>query len=137
MTAADRWALDARIKDRNLTFSRMARFSHTCRGRQYDARGCAIEGSECPRPIHRLEIYIEYVGESAAFQSGARFHVECAEREGLIAPGLPCGAAVPARLRDQLAHYKACATPGCRERLEEWQRLRRMLGQRPATKAEA
>ena len=38
----------------------------------------------CPDPIAAGTVYVEYTGESIPFQSGKRYHVACAEQQGLV-----------------------------------------------------
>ena len=38
----------------------------------------------CTEPIRAGSTYVEYTGESAAFQSGHRYHMACAAEQGLI-----------------------------------------------------
>jgi len=42
--------------------------------------------THCDAPITKGMVYIEYLGESPAFQSGARYHVKCAVQQGLVEP---------------------------------------------------
>lgn len=79
-----REALAARLRWPGETFVRRARCEHGCRGRFYDANGCALPGERCREPIRVGDLHIEYVGEAAAYQSGERYHVACAVREGLV-----------------------------------------------------
>jgi hypothetical protein len=58
---------------------RKARKEHRCSGHNGQER------TSCLRPIPVGSIYIEYLGESAAYESGARYHIECAaEHERLL-----------------------------------------------------
>lgn len=55
------------------TFWRRARKAHRC--------------FHCGQPIVRGEEYLEYLGESSAYESGKRFHVVCAAgRHGIRVP---------------------------------------------------
>jgi len=61
---------------------RRARKAHHCNG-DYDRCGkrrvrCA--GGE----IRRGELYVEWLGESGVYQSGARYHLGCAVNQGLV-----------------------------------------------------
>lgn len=60
------------------TFVRTARKEHGC-----DGNGAAGEyrahAEGCARKIAKGERYVEYVGEVAAFQSGSRHTVACAD----------------------------------------------------------
>lgn len=61
-------------------FMRKARKEHRCFGRHMPGQGTFLCGS----PIFKGSQYVEYVGESAAYQSGKRFHVDCARTQGLV-----------------------------------------------------
>ena len=58
---------------------RRARKAHHCAG-GHDGQ----KHTYCGRPIAKGMVYIEYLGESPAFQSGARYHSECAAQQGLL-----------------------------------------------------
>jgi hypothetical protein len=61
------------------TYFRKARKQHRCWG--------GHDGSKrvnCDKPIERGSQYIEYVGETPLWQSGQRYHYECACQQGLV-----------------------------------------------------
>lgn len=58
---------------------RLARKQHHCAG-GHDGK----QRTPCHVPIHPHTIYIEYLGESYAYESGARYHLTCAAQQGLI-----------------------------------------------------
>ena len=60
---------------------RTARLTHHCCG-GYDQS--AQQRIPCNDKILKGERYIEYVGESAVYQSGKRYHLLCALQQGLI-----------------------------------------------------
>ena len=64
------------------SYFRCARKEWSCWG-GYDNK--ARKHTKCDVPIKRGEIYVEYCGEVAAFQSGKRYHLSCAVQQGLIA----------------------------------------------------
>lgn len=69
-----------RLQEENL-YLRRARKEHFCAGRIFRDRHAV--GWSCKGvPISRGDQYVEYVGETPTFQSGVRYHVECALREG-------------------------------------------------------
>jgi len=61
------------------TIVRKARKQHHCSGGHNGETRLA-----CHKPILKGDTYIEYLGESPAFQSGYRYHVECALQQGLL-----------------------------------------------------
>ena len=72
----------------DVTLWRTARVEHRCAGRTYVA-GRAQRNTDgkfirCGKPIPAGSRYVEYLGETPAYESGVRYHVECAEREGLV-----------------------------------------------------
>jgi hypothetical protein len=79
----DRLALETRFRFPAETFARQSRAAHHCNGRLYSG-DTAIAGSGCQTWIAAGTIYVEFVGEAPAYQTGKRFHVACAEREGLL-----------------------------------------------------
>lgn len=58
---------------------RRARKNHICHGGHNGERQV-----HCPDPIRSGTNYVEYYGESYAYQSGARYHPQCAEQQGLV-----------------------------------------------------
>lgn len=58
---------------------RMARRAHQCHG-GHDGK----QRRACHVPILPNTIYIEYIGETPGYQSGARYHVDCAVEQGLV-----------------------------------------------------
>lgn len=61
------------------TFIRRAHKSHHCCG-GHDG----TKRTSCNSPIECGEQYVEYCGESGPYQSGKRYHMECAEQQGLV-----------------------------------------------------
>lgn len=61
------------------TIFRVARKQWRCRGGHDGSRN-----TRCDKPIVAGSSYVEYVGETPMFQSGDRYHYECAEQQGLI-----------------------------------------------------
>ena len=45
----------------------------------------------------------------------------------------PCGFVLTGKIREHLAHYRACPHPACRARIAEWDRLKKSYAdqQRP------
>lgn len=70
---------------------RTARKQHRCDSFELAERpapgGPRTERVSCPTPILVGEQYVEYLGESAAFQSGQRYHRDCAKRGGVLIEG--------------------------------------------------
>lgn len=60
---------------------RRARSAHRCWGGHDGQRR-----TRCDAPIIKGMVYIEYIGETTAFQSGQRYHVKCAVQQGLVEP---------------------------------------------------
>jgi hypothetical protein len=58
---------------------RIARKDHRCSG-GHDGH----QRTNCGKPIGNGSVYIEYLGESAAYESGYRYHVDCALQQGLL-----------------------------------------------------
>jgi hypothetical protein len=58
---------------------RTARKQHFCSGGHDGTRHI-----HCNTPIEPRETYIEYTGETTPYHSGKRFHLECAQQQGLI-----------------------------------------------------
>jgi len=71
------------------TFIRTARKNHFCSGGHDGERN-----TRCDKPIEAGSTYIEYVGESTPFHSGHRYHLNCAQEQGLITL---CGSTEPSR----------------------------------------
>lgn len=69
-----------KLTEENLHLRR-ARHEYRCAGRAYVDR-VAVKGTRCAFPILRGSQYVEDTGESAPYQSGSRYHVECCLREG-------------------------------------------------------
>lgn len=61
------------------TYFRKARKQHHCWGGHNGTKN-----TRCNEPIAPGSTYIEYVGEVPCFQSGYRYHYECARQQGLI-----------------------------------------------------
>jgi hypothetical protein len=61
------------------TYFRKARKQHCCWGGHNGEKR-----TPCSEPILSGSPYVEYVGEVPAFQSGHRYHYECARQQGLI-----------------------------------------------------
>lgn len=75
------------IMDDGSVMVRRARKQHTCWGGHAKGVGrvrCQFGGVIAPKTV-----YIEYCGESPLYQSGHRYHVECAAEQGLTEPLVP------------------------------------------------
>lgn len=73
---------DAKIADwcADSAFVRKARKQHHCRGGWVDGVG----RTKCERPIEKGEHYVEYLGETPLWQSGQRYHLDCARQQHFI-----------------------------------------------------
>lgn len=72
------------------SFVRTARMVHHCASFHVVDDLTASEGFRrawCQRPIAAGETYVEYKGESAAFQSGHRYHLDCARTVRVLVAG--------------------------------------------------
>ena len=72
-----------RIKDgfEDCVIPRRARTLHACHG-GHDGE----KRTPCSTPINPGTVYVEYLGESGAYSSGARYHCSCAVQQGLLEP---------------------------------------------------
>jgi hypothetical protein len=43
-----------------------------------------MKRTKCGKIIRKGDTYVEYVGETDAYSSGARYHVVCAQQQGLL-----------------------------------------------------
>lgn len=73
------WHLAQWVVDDGNGFIRTARMAHSCAG-WHDG----TKRVRCDRLINKGERYVEYCGESSPFQSGLRYHFECAATQGLL-----------------------------------------------------
>lgn len=65
----------------DMVIIRIARKEHHCSG-GHNGR----ERTICLAPIYPCAVYVEYLGESPAYSSGQRYHVDCALEQGLLVP---------------------------------------------------
>lgn len=60
-------------------FIRVARIAHHCNG-GHDG----VQRTKCTKSITKSEQYVEFVGESHPYESGKRYHMACAEQQGIV-----------------------------------------------------
>ncbi len=63
-----------------IAYIRRARKQHRC------SDIFSTKREPCRRPIAKGEYYVEYVGETPSYQSGERYHLECAVAHGIVEP---------------------------------------------------
>ena len=64
---------------RETTFLRVARKEHRCAGGHNGQTNVP-----CRKPIRKGERYVESCSETPLFQSGNRYHFECAVQQGIL-----------------------------------------------------
>ncbi len=74
------WRISESMLDSGVIF-RKGRKEYRCQGSHDGEKHAPCLLS---RPIHHGEAHVEYVGETYAYQSGKRYHFECAETEGFV-----------------------------------------------------
>lgn len=77
--------INPKMDDGNVVIRR-ARKRHGCAGGHN-----GTQRTVCHSPIHYGEYYVEYVGESPLYQSGQRYHADCASQQGLLVRREPIG----------------------------------------------
>lgn len=96
---------------------RTARKEHFCDSFELAERptpnGARTERISCPTPIRVGERYVEYLGESAAYQSGQRYHRDCAKRGGVLIEGNDPPLQHRPGCRLPYLEQRACDPSGC------------------------